>query len=218
MNEYGVPSRIRLDGGSEFNHVEFLMNVLNGEDRASVMRGPSVHNQRIERLWRDVFCKVLDRFYNVFKHMEDHVILDISSPIHMYSLQFVYGTRIQNCLQLWLAAHNNHPIRTERNRTPLQLWHAGSLSCQDDNSTAMNNLFTRESSNVNEITNTVLAEYNMDEPADITVVLPRYMAPLTGAQTEELKRLVDPLKESECEGIDIYATTVQYIENCVNYL
>ena len=78
------------------------------------MRGPSVHNQRIERLWRDVNCKVLDRFYKVFLHMENHNILDITCPINMFSLQYVYGPRIQQCIQLWLSAHNNHPIRTEK--------------------------------------------------------------------------------------------------------
>ena len=78
IKEFGVPSRVRLDGGTEFNHVETLMNVLNGENRRIVMQGPSVHNQRIERFWKDEFCKVLSKFYKLFLHTDRLNILDKS--------------------------------------------------------------------------------------------------------------------------------------------
>ena len=66
IQKYGIPSRIRADGGSEFVRVSSFMNRVNGEERNSMLRGPSVHNQRIERLWRDVYTKVLDKYYKVF--------------------------------------------------------------------------------------------------------------------------------------------------------
>ena len=121
VKEYGIPSRIRLDHGSEFNHVEVFMNMLNGDDRGSVIRGRSVHNQRIERLWRDVLWKVLDKYYKMFNHMENCSVLDILDPVHMFSLQYVFSPRIQNALQKWSLVHNNHPVRTEKNQTPSQL-------------------------------------------------------------------------------------------------
>ena len=192
VKEYGIPSRIRLDGGTEFNHIEYLMNILNGENRGSVMRGASVHNQRIERLWRDVFCKALDRFYKVFKHMEDHHILDTADPIHMFSLQYTFTPRIQRCLQNWVQAHNSHPVRTERNKTPLQLWYSGSLSSQQNDSTAMNNLFRRDLQDIEQVLENTLTQYNLVEPNDIAIVLPRYAAPLTEAQLNGLTRSVKP--------------------------
>ena len=216
IKEFGVPSRVRLDGGTEFNHVETLMNVLNGENRGTVMRGPSVHNQRIERLWRDVFCKVLSKFYKLFLHMERHNILDKSNVIHMYSLQYVFGPRIQNSLKDWTTAHNNHPIRTEKNQSPKMLWYGGSLALQNRNITAMNNLFHRDTNDVNEIANDFLNNHNLDEPESIKVVLPRYLPPLTDLQLGELKTTINPLGDSDSEAIDIYSSVVQFINNCVN--
>jgi len=216
IKEFGVSSRIRLDGGTEFNHVETLMNVLNGENRGTVMRGQSVHNQRIERLWRDVFCKVLSRFYKIFLHMESHNILDKSDVIHMYSLHYVYGTRIQKSLNDWISAHNNHPIRTEKNQSPKMLWYGGSLTFQERNITAMNNLFRRNTEDVEKVTNNVLNDYNLVEPDSIKVVLPRYIPPLTDFQLDGLKMSINPLQDSESEAIDIYSSVVRFINQCNN--
>ena len=203
VKEYGVPSRIRLDKGSEFNHVEYLINIFNGENRGSVIRGRSVHNQRIEGLWRDVFSKVLMKFYNLFNHMEKCNVLDILDPVNMFRLQYVFAPRIQNALQQWSFAHNHHPVRTEKNKTPLQLWYAASLNFSQENSTAMNNLFRLNIEEMNDTINHILKRYNLEEPDDIKVVVPRYEAPLTPQQLEELKRENNPLQNSNSEGIDI---------------
>ena len=52
IKEYGVPSRVRADKGTEFNHVNSFMKNINGDQHISFITGKSVHNQRIERLWR----------------------------------------------------------------------------------------------------------------------------------------------------------------------
>lgn len=75
----GIPGRMRVDGGSEFNHVEYFMKLANGQNRGSFMRGKSVHNQRIERLWKDVHEKVVVKYKDTFLHMEN---VSTVNPIH----------------------------------------------------------------------------------------------------------------------------------------
>lgn len=51
--EYGVPSRLRTDHGGENVRIWEFMEEARGRTRHSYITGSSVHNTRIERLWRD---------------------------------------------------------------------------------------------------------------------------------------------------------------------
>ena len=68
VHNYGLPSRVRCNKGRENTLVSELMICERGTGRGSCITGRSVHNQRIERFWRDVFAGCLSLFYHYFIH------------------------------------------------------------------------------------------------------------------------------------------------------
>ena len=56
-------------------------------------------------------------------------------------------------------------------------------------------------------------ENTFEEPNDIAIVLPRFTAPLTNAQMENLPNILEPIRHSDSHGVDIYAETVRFILN-----
>ena len=119
---YGTPSRVRSDMGGENVEVWRHMLLERGEGRSSFITGSSVHNTRIERLWRDVYTQVQSMYAAVFNSLELCGALDPLNIIDLFCLHYVFIPKINRSLNLFLEAWNNHPLSTESNRTPVQLY------------------------------------------------------------------------------------------------
>ena len=125
IQKYGTPVRVRSDMGMENIEVAEYIDRIRGPN--SMLVGKSTHNQRIERLWRDVFKGALSYFYDLFYFIENENLLDILNEKHLYALHHVYLKRINGRLDLWSYAWNNHRIRAVKS-TPLRLFTAGMLN------------------------------------------------------------------------------------------
>ena len=119
VGKYGLPSRVRGDCGTENNDIERYMNQQRGP--TSYIRGPSVHNQRIERSHYDTTHCALTHFIQLFTFMEDNEILNVDDEVHLFSLQYVYRPRIQKSLDEFREGWNQHPLSTEHCKTPYQI-------------------------------------------------------------------------------------------------
>ncbi|CAL1671711.1 unnamed protein product [Lasius platythorax] len=141
VGSYGLPSRVRSDHGYENILVAFLMNTIRGLNRRSHLTGKSVHNQRIERLWVDVFKEVCDSVYSESYALENDNLMNVNNLVHRFCVQYVYKKVIDRRLISFQSAWNVHNLRTENNRSPRQLWLEGMLQNYNTTSTAVQDVF-----------------------------------------------------------------------------
>ena len=126
MSKYGVPDQVRSDRGGENTQVwQFMLE--QHHSQSAVLVGSSTHNQRIERLWRDVHRCVAVLFADLFRELEGDGKLNALNEVDMFCLHSVFLPRINDSLDSFTESWNNHALSTSNNLTPNQLFIEGAL-------------------------------------------------------------------------------------------
>lgn len=192
VQSYGLPSKVRSDMGGE-NVAVWQYMIEEHRSESVVITGASTHNERIERLWRDVFRCVISLFYDTFRTLEDEGKLDPLNEVDIFCLHWMYIPRINHALTEFMSSWNNHRISTEHNRTPNQLFVEGYLDQQGSPITP-GNLHPTYAPQAHE-----------------AVAVPRVnFEPCTVLQ-QILLTTVDPLGSTVNYGIDLYTTLINTI-------
>ena len=124
---HGLPERIRTDlrgkmlvyGGTWQNNMVHQLLLL--QVPQPVMNALSVCGVTY------VYRCVASLFYNTFYSLEDDDKLDPNNEIDLYCLHYVYLPRVNSALQSFTKSWNDHPLSTEGNFTPNQLFVRGAL-------------------------------------------------------------------------------------------
>ncbi|KAK7157551.1 hypothetical protein R3I93_008903 [Phoxinus phoxinus] len=223
ISKYGVPSRVRTDHGGENNAVCLFMNLFRGTDRGSALRGRSTHNQRIERLWVDVWRGVSNVYYDLFNFLESEGIVDVDNEMHMWALHLVYIPRINNDLTNFSRQWNNHGLRTERHQSPLQIFVRGCLAQQGQPSTAVREIFAARPSGSSEGESNPAEQVGGEgrSVSDVPhvlwperVTLPPNQFTVTDAEMQQLTERIDPLGgPRENLGVNVLKDVLSFVEN-----
>ncbi|KIY61866.1 hypothetical protein CYLTODRAFT_362264 [Cylindrobasidium torrendii FP15055 ss-10] len=105
------------------------MNLLKGEDRGSYIFGKSIHNIRIERLWRDITLGFGAKWKIFFQYLEQHDGLDATHPHHIWLLHHLFLGMINSDAIVWAESWNRHPLslRRQASQTPVELFVFGMM-------------------------------------------------------------------------------------------
>ena len=172
-------------------------------DSNPMITGSSVHNQRIERLWRDVFRCVLSLYHRMFCFLESEGNLEPLDEKDIFALHYIYLPRINQSLTEFQEGWNNHPLSSEHNQTPHQLFvlsvaDQGSRLCHSDS--------------------TVDSDYGIDDgpvpdvPTSSNVVVPPCTFSLTSAAMQQLAHICPPLADSPHYGMELYCQARQFVQ------
>lgn len=206
IGKYSLPSRVRSDQGLENVSVAAHMLEKRGSERRSMLTGSSTHNQRIERLWKDMHSCVTILHYKLFYFMEEQGLLSPLDELQLWALHYVYLPRINRALTEFCHTWNNHSVRTANHKTPLQLYTAGCLLLNNSNLDALD-----FGDPVDDDYGVDMNDTHLGTDDQNSVVVPENRIKFSDEDVQALKSAINPLSPSDNYAIDIYEHTLQYI-------
>ena len=199
VSRIGLPERIRTDHGGENIDIWRHMLDTHNNDPKCVVTGSSTHNERIERLWRDVH-RCVAHFADTFRELESDGDLDPLNEVDMFCLHYVFLPRINKCIDDFRESWNNHPISTEGNMTPYQLFAEGIHCAAELNLPTTNTLLS--------ITQNAQVTNNLPDVSQLVEVPEMLFAPCQRL-CNQIQLSVNPLKSCNDNGKHLYILTIR---------
>ena len=194
---YGLPEGVRSDHGGE--NIDVWKHMLSiHQDPSCVITGNSVHNERIERMWRDVTRNVSSSFIAIFRELEAEEILNPDNEVDIFCLHVVFLPRVNKSLTEFQGSWNNHSLSTEGNMSPLQLCVLGLVSCnQPANPASIGSPnFASINSNFDSL-DSVEVPYSKFEPCNGLIAI--------------VQSVVDPTAQASNDGKTLYYRVVHLV-------
>jgi hypothetical protein len=156
------------------------------------LQGTSPHNQRIERLWRDVTSKVTSSYIRLFKRWNRDFPHWFPNGLGvLFCLHYLFIPKINEDLQIFIGTWNRHRLSSEHALTPNQLF--------------LNNLHLNGAypANVDE-------QYGVDENL---IAPPAQQLEADGPNQVELDPMVNPLNGVQYEGFKTHVIPLQRLDD-----
>jgi len=143
-------------------------------------------------------------------------LLDTDDDTHMWCLHDIYLAMLNKHLQTWRDAWVHHPLRTEGNKTPMQLW-IGGLHFTHFGQTVMH------SAHLVPVTEEEFRQYGIDWNGPVStgddniVEVPDTLCPFSDHILSQLRQSVNPSSDDGNYGISLYVNAVSEVTRLLQF-